>query len=177
MSKKGGPALVHVITGPGKGKTTAAFGMALRALGQGFRVCIVQFMKTGEVTGEVLASKRLPGLTVKQFGTGNFMDSKNWTDADRSCAMDALRFARKELESGDCDVLVLDEVNPAVYFGLLDADDVLSLIDSKKGGVEIVLTGRNAPKEFIGRADYVSLIEEVKHPYKTGTVARKGIEW
>jgi cob(I)alamin adenosyltransferase len=177
MSKKGRQALVHVITGPGKGKTTAAFGMALRALGQGFRVCIVQFMKTGEATGEVLASKRLPGLTVRQFGTGNFIDSKNWTDADRSCATDAIRFVRKELESGNCDVLVLDEVNPAVYFGLLDANDVLSLIDSKKGQVEIVLTGRNAPKEFIDRADYVSFIEEAKHPFKTGTLARKGIEW
>jgi cob(I)alamin adenosyltransferase len=168
---------VHVITGPGKGKTTAAFGLAMRAAGHGLRVCIIQFMKTGEVTGEVLAAKRLGGIEVAQFGTGRFVDERHVTDEDRKCALDALYRAKMVISGGQCDLLVLDEVNVAVSFGLVSAQGVLDMIKSRPREMEVVLTGRNAPQEFLDYADYVSVVESKKHPFASGVQARKGIEW
>jgi len=177
MAKTQGLGKVHVITGPGKGKTTAAFGLAMRASGQGLRTTIVQFMKCGETTGEVIAAKRLKGLDVHQFGTGRFVDPKNPSKDDRKCAHDALEFARSVLEKGKCDLMILDEVSLAASLGLIDPAEVLEMLKSRANEIEIVLTGRNAPIEFIEYADYVSLIESKKHPYDRGLKARKGIEW
>ena len=168
---------VHVITGPGKGKTTAAFGLAMRAAGHGLHVCIVQFMKSGGITGEVLAAKRLKTIEVAQFGSGKFVDSKEVTAKDKTCADDAIQFIRKRLVKGGCDLLILDEINIAVSFGLVDAREVLNLLSSRGPGVEVVLTGRNAPMEFIEAADYVTVMESRKHPMESGMGPRKGIEW
>jgi len=177
MSGSEGLGKVHLITGAGKGKTTAAFGLAMRAAGHGLKVCVVQFLKTGETTGEVLYAKKAGGIEIAQFGTGRFVDPKHITAEDRSCARDALRQARNILTKGDCSMLVLDEVNVAVSFGLVSSEEVLSLLRSRKEGTEVVLTGRNAPIELIEYADYVSIIESGKNPFDDGHAARKGIEW
>ena len=168
---------VHVLTGPGKGKTTAAFGLALRAAGHGLRVCIVQFMKTDMTTGESIAAKRIGEIRIVQFGTGRFLDPKNIKDEDRKSANDALRHAKSLLEEGNCDLVILDEINLAASFGLIDPLAVISMLKSRKGGIEIVLSGRNAPKEFVEYADYVSYIDNRKHPFDEGLKARRGIEW
>ena len=168
---------VHVLTGSGKGKTTAAFGLAMRAAGHGLRVCIVQFMKTGETTGEVLSARRLDGIEVVQYGTGWFVDSKRVTDEDRERAREGLEHAKRILSDGSYQLVVLDEVNTVVSFGLLSADEVMDVLESRGRGVEVVLTGRNAPIEFIEYADYVSIIESKKHPFEDGLNAREGIEW
>lgn len=168
---------VHVITGSGKGKTTAAFGLAMRASGHGLRVCIVQFMKTGETTGEILSARRLNNIDVVQFGTGGFVDSKHIANEDKERAREGLAHAKRILSDGSCQLVILDEVNTVVYFGLLSADDVMDALESRERSVEVVLTGRNAPIEFIEYADYVSIIESKKHPFDDGLGAREGIEW
>lgn len=177
MSGSEGLGKVHLITGAGKGKTTAAFGLAMRAAGHGLKVCVIQFLKTGETTGEVLYARKAGGIEVAQFGTGRFVDQRHLAAEDRSCAKDALRLARDILTKGECNMLVLDEVNVAVSFGLVSSEEVLSLLKSRRKGTEIVLTGRNAPSEFIEYADYVSIIESRKNPFDDGHAARKGIEW
>ena len=168
---------VHVITGPGKGKTTAAFGLALRAVGHGLRVSVVQFMKTGETTGEVIAAEQLKKVRVAQFGTGQFVGAGSISEKDRKSAAKGVEYARKQATGGKCDLLVLDEVNVAVFFGLVTAKEVIDLLEERTDGMEVVLTGRNAPEEFIQYADYVSHIDTDKHPYDQGVPARKGIEW
>ena len=168
---------VHVITGPGKGKTTAAFGLAMRAAGHGLRVCIVQFMKSGGSTGEVLAAEGLRRVRVAQFGTGKFIGGNTVTEEDRRSARKAINYALKQATGGKCDLLVLDEVNVAVFFGLITPKDIIDLLESRSDGVEVVLTGRNAPDEFVQYADYVSHIDTVKHPFEKGSTGRKGIEW
>lgn len=177
MPKGGSLGRVHVITGPGKGKTTAAFGLAMRAAGHGLRVCVVQFMKSGSVTGEVIAAEQLKNVRVAQFGTGRFVGSADVSDDDRRSARKAMAHATKQAIGGKCALLVLDEVNVAVFFGLVSADEVIDLLESRADGVEVVLTGRNAPDEFIQYADYVSHIDTIKHPFDDGVTARKGIEW
>jgi cob(I)alamin adenosyltransferase len=169
--------MVHVITGPGKGKTSAAFGMALRAAGHGLRVFIIQFLKTAETTGEVRSIGKVEGVTVRQFGTGNFVEKGNLSEADRVCARKGMELARQVVESAGCDLLVLDEVATAVHFGLLSDQDDTELLKSRTEDIEVVLTGRYAPPELIELADYVSYVDEKKHPYERGVAARKGIEW
>jgi len=167
---------IHVITGAGKGKTTAAFGMALRAVGHGYRVCIVQFLKTGDTTGEVLAARRV-GIEVRQFGTGRFVDPAHPSEEDRRLAAEAMSYARGQLDRRACDMLILDEVNMALSLGLIERSQLEDIIRCRGSGVELVLTGRNADRSIIDLADYVSVIENVKHPLDGGLAARKGIEW
>jgi cob(I)alamin adenosyltransferase len=176
MTGATGLGLVHVITGPGRGKTTAAFGLAMRAIGHGLRVCVIQFMKTGQSTGEFASAERL-GIRIVQFGTGKFIGRSGPASGDRAAATEALAETRRLLSSDECDLLVLDEVNTAVYFGVVAASEVIAAVRSRRQGVEVVLTGRNAPTEFIEYADYVSRIESMKHPYDKGLAAREGIEW
>ncbi len=168
---------VHVITGPGKGKTTAAFGLAMRAAGHGYRVCVVQFMKTGETTGEFTTAKHIENIEVVQFGSGRFVVQGRPVEADIEAAREAMNAVRVRLMGGSCQMMILDEVNVAVWMGLIKVDEVLDVLKSRPSGTEIVLTGRNAPEEFVEYADYVSVIENTKHPYNNGTGARKGIEW
>ncbi|MGD9962790.1 MAG: cob(I)yrinic acid a,c-diamide adenosyltransferase [Thermoplasmata archaeon] len=168
---------VHVITGPGKGKTTAAFGLAMRAAGHGYRVCVIQFLKTGETTGELISARRVDNIEVLQFGTGRFVGPGKPTEEDVRVAKAALAAASERLANHSCQLLVLDEVNVAVSIGLVTAEEVLRVVKARPQGTEVVLTGRAAPEEFVEYADYVSVIDAVKHPFEGGTKARKGIEW
>jgi cob(I)alamin adenosyltransferase len=169
--------LVQVYTGNGKGKTSAAFGLALRALGRGLRVYIVQFMKGGFDYGELHIIDRLPGLELKAFGRGKFVTEKKPERADVELAEEALATAEKVVESGEYDIVILDEVNVALSLELIKTERVLELIRKKPAQIELILTGRNAPREIIQAADLVTEMIEVKHPYNVGFQARKGIEY
>ncbi|HIC94178.1 MAG TPA: cob(I)yrinic acid a,c-diamide adenosyltransferase [Anaerolineae bacterium] len=169
--------LIQVYTGPGKGKTTAALGLALRAAGHGLKVHIVQFMKGWPHYGELVSIQKLPNVTIRQFGRPDFVDKDNPDPEDVRLAREALEHGRQAALSGDYDIVVLDEVNVALDFGLIELADVLSLLDEKPEGVELVLTGRNAPPELIRRADLVTEMLLIKHPYYEGVKARQGIEY
>jgi len=167
---------VQIYTGNSKGKTTAALGLALRAVGRGLRVCMIQFMKGGGPYGEHLAARRLaPDLEIIPTGRSGWVNRESPDPEDVTLAQDALRLARQKMEEG-YDLLILDEICGAIDFGLLSLDDLIPLIDSKPEGVELVLTGRNAHPALIERADLVTEMREVKHYYKAGVPARIGIE-
>jgi cob(I)alamin adenosyltransferase len=169
--------LVQVYTGNGKGKTTAAFGLALRAIGRGLRVCIIQFIKGGFDYGELYVVDRLPGLKLQAYGRGRFVDGKKPNKTDVDLAEEALATAEKAIRDGECDIVILDEVNVALSLNLIKTESVLNLIKKKPVQVELVLTGRNAPSEIVEAADLVTEMVEVKHPYSKGFHARKGIEY
>jgi len=169
--------LVQVYTGDGKGKTTAALGLALRAAGQGLKVYIIQFMKGWPFYGELEAVKHIPNLTLRQFGRPDFVDKANPDPTDIRLAQEALDHARQVVMAGEHDVVVLDEINVALDFGLIPLADVLELIADRPPHVELVLTGRYAPREIIARADLVTEMLQIKHPYTQGVEARKGIEF
>ena len=176
MSKQK-PGLIHVYTGDGKGKTTAALGLALRAAGHGWRTYFGQFLK-GQEYGELETAKRLSGLlTIEQYGKPSVIHEKKATPEDVRLAQEGLARACQAMLSGQYNIVVLDEINVALYFDLLTIEDVLSVIDQKPGGVELVLTGRRVPDAILARADYVTVMQEAKHPYQQGIVARKGIEF
>ena len=168
---------IHVYTGNGKGKTTAALGLALRAAGRGFRTYIAQFLK-GQPTGEIEAAKRLdPFIRIEQFGREGFVTIKDGPgDEDIMRARAGLEKARKAMLSGEYRIVVLDEINTAVHFKILPERDVLDVLDEQPDGVEIVLTGRYAPDSFIARADLVTEMKDVKHYVDRGVKAREGIE-
>jgi cob(I)alamin adenosyltransferase len=168
--------LVQVYTGNGKGKTSAAFGLALRAIGRGLKVYVIQFIKGGFDYGELHVIDRLPNLTLKAFGRGKFVTAKPPEREDVELAKEALGLAGKVVSGGEYDVVVLDEVNVALSLKLISLDDVLKLIKTKPKHVELVLTGRSAPDEIIEAADLVTEMREVKHPFSRGFPARKGIE-
>ena len=168
---------IQVYTVNGKGKTTAALGLALRAAGRGFRTYIAQFLK-GRPTGEIEAAKRLaPLIRIEQFGRQGFITIKEGPgDEDRERAAAGLARAREAMLSGEYRIVVLDEVSTAVHFKILPERDVLNLIDRRPAGVELVLTGRYAPASFIERADLVTEMTSVKHYFDRGVKAREGIE-
>jgi len=169
--------LIQVYTGNGKGKTTAAFGQALRAVGQGFRVCVIQFMK-GRKYGEFLAAERfLPNLTVRISGLDSFVMRDNPAPLDIELAKHGLALAREALASGDYEMVILDEINVAVDFKLIPVADVIDLIQTRPPVVDLILTGRYAPPEIIALADTVSEIREIKHHYNAGIKDRAGIEY
>lgn len=169
--------MVQVYTGDGKGKTTASLGLALRASGHGLKVYIIQFMKGWPFYGELESVKHLPGVTLRQFGRPDFVSKENPDPEDVRQARDALEHAREVVVSGEYDLVILDEVNVALEFGLINLADVLSLLDQRPPRVELVLTGRWAPRELISRADLVTEMLAIKHPYNDGVQARKGIEF
>ena len=166
--------LVHVYTGDGKGKTTAALGMCARAVGHGYRALIVQFMKTAGTYGEKFLT--LPGLDVVASGHDCLVFSNEITQADRDKAADGMRLASEALRSGNYRIVVLDEVSVAIKFGLVDVHDVVRAIKERHKGVEAVVTGRYAPHELLDMADYVSEIKAIKHPYQKGITSRKGVD-
>lgn len=172
--KKG---LVQVYTGNGKGKTTAAFGLALRAIGRGLKVFVVQFIKGGFDYGELYVVGKLPNLELKAFGRGKFVMQKPASEEDVRLAGKAFDLAKKVVNSGEYDVVVLDEINVAVHLGLIDVKEVVELVKRKPEHVELVLTGRYAPSKIIDLADLVTEMREVKHPYQKSIAARKGIEF
>jgi cob(I)alamin adenosyltransferase len=169
--------LVQVYTGNGKGKTSAAFGLALRAIGRGLEVYMIQFIKGGFDYGELYTMKNMPNFTLKAFGRGKFVTSKPPLKEDVKLAQEALRLAEQVIQDGRHDIIILDEINVALELKLINLEDVLRLIESKPSGLELVLTGRNAPEEIVEVADLVTEMKEVKHPFTKGIVARKGIEY
>jgi len=169
--------LVQVYTGNGKGKSSAAFGLALRAIGRGLKVYIVQFIKGGFDYGELYIVDRLPNLKLKAFGRGKFVTEKPPDKVDAELAEEALALAEKVVKSGEYDIVILDEINVALSLKLISLEEVLELIRNKPKHVELVLTGRNVPNEIIEAADLVTEMREVKHPYNKGFQARKGIEY
>ena len=169
--------LVQVYTGNGKGKTTAALGLALRAVGHGFKVFVIQFMKGNLIYGELESAKKLsPYLTIKQMGRQTFVSKTNPHPIDIKMAQEGFALAEKAIESGEYDIVILDEINVAIDYGLIALSDLLQLIDSKPASVEMILTGRNAKPEIIEKADLVTEMVERKHYYSQGISARKGIE-
>lgn len=167
---------VQVYTGNGKGKTTAALGLALRAIGRGLKVCVFQFIKGGGRYGEHFAAEKLaPLLTIIQTGRPGWVNTKDITE-DRQTAQEALVRAGELLTSGEYDLFICDEINGAAGFGLIDVEQVLELISRKPEKTELVLTGRNAHQRVIEVADLVTEMREIKHYYKAGVPARTGIE-
>ena len=168
---------IQVYTGNGKGKTTAALGLAFRAVGRGLKVYMIQFMKGGGPYGEHAAAARLaPDLTIIQTGRPGWVNRDNPDPEDVRLAREALEAARAALTGGAFDLVILDEVNGAVSFGLLSVDDVLALMGQKPPRVELVLTGRNVDERVIAAADLVTEMREIKHYYRAGVPARVGIE-
>ena len=169
--------LIQVYTGNGKGKTTAALGLALRAVGHGMRVLIIQFMKGDTGYGEQASARKLsPHLTIIKAGREAFVSRSKPDSIDFKLAQEGLSMAKKAIEAKECDILILDEINMAVDFGLLPLSELLRLIDSKPETLELILTGRNAKPEILEKADLVTEMVERKHYYKRGIPARKGIE-
>ncbi len=165
----------QVYTGDGKGKTTAALGLALRAVGAGLRVHIAQFVK-GMNYSELEAIGRLGQLiTIKQHGRSCFIDRQP-QQADIDAARAGLEEVKKILVAGECDLLILDEANIATHYQLFSVEELLAVIDSRSPGVEVVVTGRRADPAIIERADLVTEMKEVKHYFAAGVQARKGIE-
>jgi cob(I)alamin adenosyltransferase len=169
--------LIQVYTGNGKGKTTAALGLAFRAAGRELMVCMIQFMKGGGPYGEHLAAPKLaPYLTIIQTGREGWVNRDNPDPEDVRLAHSALTLAKQALTGGKYDLVILDEINGAIGFGLITVDEVLPLMEAKPSNVELVLTGRNAHERIIAAADLVTEMREVKHYYKAGVPARAGIE-
>lgn len=169
--------LVMVNTGPGKGKTTAALGLALRAIGHQHRVKMIQFMKGDPFFGELLVRERLPELEIEQYGLDRFVDPKNPEPEQVERARAGFEAARKAVESGDYNVVILDEVNVAMAFGLVDTEAVVELLRRRPPHVEVILTGRDAPQAIVDAADYVNVVTDAKHPYQKNIPARVGIEF
>ena len=169
--------LIQVYTGNGKGKTTAALGLALRAVGHGFKVLMVQFMKGNIAYGELESARKLsPYLTIKQMGQKTFISRAHPNPTDLQLAQEGFCIAKKAIENKEYDIVVLDEINMAVDYGLIPLNHLLQLIDSKPETVELILTGRNAKAEIMDRADLVTEMVDRKHYYKEGVSAREGIE-
>lgn len=168
--------LIQVYTGEGKGKTTAAVGLAVRALGHGIPVLWASFLKPAEPKpGEILFLEGTPGLEILAAGIGVFGDAKRREVTASVRAAFAL--VRERLAVGDFGLACLDEINNAVHRGYLPLKDLLAFLDCRPPGVELVLTGRNAPPELLQRAHLVTRMEKVKHPLTTGIAARRGIEY
>lgn len=174
--------LVHIYTGNGKGKTTAALGLAMRALEHGLNVSMLQFLKGGLYVGELLAPTRFSGqFSIEQFGKGS-KDEPTYEDftpdeADRERALRGLARARELLMQGQTDVLILDEVNVALQMKHLTIEEVTELVQSRPENVELVLTGRHAPAEIMALGDYVTEMRAHQHPYNKGILGRKGIDY
>ncbi len=169
--------MVQVYTGNGKGKTTASLGLAMRAAGRELKVCMVQFMKGGDPYGEHLAADALfPYLTIHQTGRNGWVKKGDPHPEDISQARLALDLAHKALACKGYDLVILDEINGAAWFGLVEVDEILALMGEKPDNVELVLTGRSADDRVMAAADLVTEMREVKHYYQQGVQARIGIE-
>ncbi len=167
--------MIQVYTGNGKGKTTAALGLALRACGAGLKVYIAQFIK-GRKDSELKALRKFrANLTIEQFGRGCFIKTPGLVD--RELAQNGLKKISQIISEKKFDLVILDEINVALNLKLFAVQDVLKLIEKSPQETELVLTGRNAPPEIIDRADLVSEIQEIKHYFKKGVKARRGIEF
>lgn len=167
--------MIQIYTGNGKGKTTAALGLALRAAGAGYKVYIAQFVK-GRSYSELLALKKIKNIKIEQFGRGCFI-KKPPTRKDIELANKGFSKVKNIISKNKCKMLILDEINIALKFNLLKLDDVSKLIKNVPKNIELILTGRYAPREILALADLVSEIKEKKHYFKKGVKARRGIEF
>ncbi len=170
------PGLIMVFTGDGKGKTTAAVGQAVRALGHGYKVFMIHFMK-GRDYGEFLATVNMPNLTLVRAGRDDFVNREAPDPIDLELAKNGFAQAEKAVMSGDYDMVVLDEINVAVDYGLIEEEELLRLLGAKPKNVAVVLTGRGASAEVVKTADMVSEVLAIKHHYDCGADCCKGIEF
>jgi cob(I)alamin adenosyltransferase len=175
-TKRKGLIIVH--TGDGKGKTTAALGLAMRAVGNGFRVLMIQFIKDDKQWhyGELESAKKLEGLEIRPMGEGFTWDTKN-PEKDRQKAREAWEAGKAAIASGRYQMVILDELNYVMAYDYLPVDEVVTFLKSKPEEVHVVLTGRNAPPALIEAADLVTEMKQIKHPYYAGVKAQKGIEY
>lgn len=177
---KGSPSLdlgfIHVITGDGKGKTTSALGVALRAAGHGFKTLMIQFMKKGWDYGELRAVQSLPNVQIVQYGTPDFVDKINPLPIDFQEAQAALMRFKSEITK-EWNIIILDEITVAIDYALISEKEAIILLRTKPKNLELILTGRYASQAVIDLADYYTKIESIKHPYQTNINARKGVEF
>jgi cob(I)alamin adenosyltransferase len=177
MSKDG---MVIVYTGNGKGKTTAALGLALRAIGYGHKVCMLQFIKGSWHYGEMDSSKKLePNFELIAIGKGfvGILDDNSPREEHEKYAAEALRICREKIFSEKYNVVILDEVNYAINLGLINVEEIIKIIKEKPSSLDLVLTGRDAKEEIIELADLVTEMKEIKHPFKSGIKAKEGIDF
>lgn len=167
---------IHVYTGPGKGKTTAAIGLGMRAAGAGLKVHMIQFMK-GRRYSELNSIDKIPNFTLVQHGRDEFVNKENPEQIDIDLAQKGFAYAKEIIMKGKYDLIILDEINVAIDYNLIDIHDVIKLIEDKPKKLELVLTGRYAHPEISRYADYVTEMLEIKHPYQQGVLARKGIDF
>lgn len=170
--------LIMVNTGDGKGKSTASFGLAMRAVGQGLRVFLIQFIKGTWKTGEAEAAKRLAPELVLRTGLG---DGFTWDtqdpDQDRATSREIWKLAREAIESGEYPLVIMDEINVAMDLGHLDTGEVVSVLKNRDPALHVMLTGRGALQEIIDCADLVTEMRKIKHPFDKGINAQRGIEF
>lgn len=177
MEEERRTGLVHVYTGTGKGKTTAALGLVMRSVGHGHKAIVIQFMK-GEIKyGELNSIGELKGADIEQYGRPDFVNKEDPAQVDIDLAHEGFQRAKEVISSGEYDLVVLDEMNVALDYGLLDEEDVIEMIEGRPDGIEVVLTGRSASPSIIDIADLVTVMAEVKHPYMKGIEGREGIEY
>ncbi len=172
-----GRGLVYVFTGEGKGKTSTALGIALRALGHGLKVYIAYFIKGDHPYGERASLPQLLNVKLESFGTTGFIDPENIKPEEKEEAQRGFESARQAVLGGNYDVVILDEVNLAVAWKLIELDKVLKLIEAKPPQVDLILTGRGADSRLIDSADLVTEMVKIKHPYDKGVKARRGIDY
>ena len=165
-----------VNTGEGKGKTTSALGTAIRANGSGLKVCIIQFMKGSLKSGERDVINKLPNIEIHAMGSGFSWAKEGW-DEDRVLAQKAWEKSKGVIYSGDFDLVVLDEINYALDYGLLEVNEVIEALKNKPQHIHLFLTGRGIKKEIIDLADMVIEMKEIKHHFRNGVKAQKGIEF
>jgi len=169
--------MIQIYTGNGKGKTTAALGLAMRAAGHGLSVMIIQFMKGKINYGELETARKLPNITIEQYGRPDFVNPEQPDHEDIRLAEQGFKRAREVIRGGKYDVVVLDEINVAVNFGLLKEDDVVGLLQMIPEDLELILTGRYMPEAFARHADLITECRELKHYFSKGTQARKGFDY
>lgn len=171
-----GKGYVQVYTGNGKGKTTAALGLAFRGMGAGLKTYIGQFMK-GKYYHELDSVKKVyPSIVIEQYGHPEFCVPGKTSPEDKRLAKEGLEKIRAAIDSGEYDIIVMDEINTALYFELLDVNEIVGIIKNKPENLELALTGRYAKDEIIAAADLVTEMREIKHYYQQGVIARPGIE-
>ncbi|PRX29858.1 cob(I)alamin adenosyltransferase [Orenia metallireducens] len=196
LENKLSQGLVQIYTGDGKGKTTAALGLALRAAGHGLKVEVIQYLKGSTYTGELYSTERLANLNIKQFGKGCsyaalikqglmgctgcgecFIKNSKNKEAHQKFVTWAYEYTKEILEEGKQDLVILDEINNALRYDLLSTEDVLKLIELKSEQTELILTGRRMPQDILEKADLVTEMKAIKHPYQQGIKSRRGIEY
>ena len=170
--------MTQIYTGNGKDKTTAAFGLAVQAAGRGQKVVIIQFMKMGRWYGEIEGFRHIPNVEIYSYGGGKFRKKGDASDEEHlAYARAAMDKAYETMGDDSVDILILDELNNAVYFELVTEDEALALMAARPEHQELIITGRNATERMIDAADLVTEMREIKHPYQKGIQARQGIEY